>query len=444
MAGEVGLPRGPSFVLAWFLRYTRDPYGVFGELARRFGDPFLVRLGETPGTVATGCPEGVRAIIGAEPGTLAPWRPPSLAVMTEHSLFMQAGERHAATRRLLAPMFAGGRQADHAAVMQQVVDRELDRLAPGPVVAHDLALELTLRIILAAIFGDGDEGRVARFRAAAGRVLDDRGPTMLYVPLLRRLSPRWRRITRGVGELRALVADELRARRRAGGGGADLLGHLLRVRKPDGSPMADIEIAVHLADLVVAGHETSTVAVAWACYELCRHPSVMARLVAELDGHAGSPAALPYMQAVCQETLRLHPPLVFLTREVQRPLRVGGHQVPPGHGVSIVVPLAHRNPQVYRQPERFRPERFLGPAPRPEHYLPFGGGAQRCLGATFAQQEMAIILAGLLRRFSLRLRRRGVVRARPRVITVAPLGGVELVLERRTAAAAVAREQAGA
>lgn len=432
----MGALRGPSFVLGWLFRYTHDPYGVFARLLGRYGDPTLVRLAGTPGTVVTGCPEGVRAVIGADHQTVAPWRPPSLALLTEDSLFLQSGERHQATRRLLAPLFAGTRQPEHAALMARVVDAELARVAPGPVSANDLALELTLRIILAALFGDADLARVARFRAAAACVLDDRGPTMLYVPLLRRLSPRWKRITRGVAELRALVGEEVAARRAVATADderapADMLDQLLRVRTPDGSPLADREIAVHLADLVIAGHETTTVAVAWACYELCRHPAVMARLSAELDGHAGSPTALPYLQAVCHETLRMHPPLVFLTREVTGPLAVCGHAVPPGHGVSIAVPVAHRNPELWPEPDAFRPERFLERTPRPEHYLPFGGGSQRCLGATFAQQEMAIILAGLLARFRIRLRHDRPVRARPRVITVAAAGGVELVLERR-------------
>jgi cytochrome P450 len=437
-------------VLGWLLRWVRDPYGVFGKLLARYGDPTLVHLAGTPGTYVTGCPEGVRAIIGADHHTVAPWRPPSLALLTEDSLFLQSGERHAATRRMLTPLFAGARQAEHAALMARVVDDGLARIQPGPASANDLALELTLRIILAAIFGAADEAQVARFRAAANNVLDDRGPVALYVPLLRRLSPRWKRITRGVGELRALVESEVRARRRtseaaardrtgtdeaapAGGAPIDMLTQLLRVRKPDGQPLPDREIAVHLADLVVAGHETTTVAVAWACYELCRHPAVMARLCAELDGHPGSPTALPYLAAVCLETLRVHPPLVFLTREVTAPLQVCEHAVAPGQGASIAVPFAHRNPDVYPEPEAFRPERFLERTPRPESYLPFGGGSQRCLGATFAQQEMAFILAGLLGRFRIRLRRDRPLRPKPRVITVAPAGGVELILERRAA-----------
>ncbi|HVV85642.1 MAG TPA: cytochrome P450, partial [Kofleriaceae bacterium] len=427
-------------MLGWFLRYWRDPYGVFEALVRRFDDPFFVELPETRGTVVTGHPDGARAIVSADHRTLVPWRLPSTApVLTDDSIFLQAGERHHATRRMLAPLFHQRRHADHCAVMMRVVGATLDRLAPGPVNAHDLGHELSLRIILAVLFGDIDEARTARFRDATTRALDRQGPTLLYLPWLRRRSRRWARIAGGIAELRELVGHELDLRRRAGSSGGaearDMLGELMTVRRPDGSSLPDREIRVHLADLVVAGHETTAVAFAWACYELCRHPDVLARVVAEVDAQArGNPAGFRYLQAVCDETLRLHPPLVFLTREVARPLRVRDRVVPPGRGVSIAVPLVHRNRDVYGDPARFRPERFLERSFGPHEYLPFGGGAKRCLGATFAQQELAILVAGLLARFTIRLRRDRPIAARPRVITVAPAGGVELVLARRAAA----------
>ena len=438
----MGLPRGPRFVLGWFLRYARDPYGVFTALVRRYQDPFFVKLPETRGTVVTGHPEGVKAIISADNTTLVPWRlPATAAVLTDDSIFLQAGDRHHATRKMLAPLFHTARHGEHCALMARVVAAELDKVSPGPVVAHDLAHEITLRIILAVLFGAragaaptaADELRTDRFRDAATRALDGRGPTLLYLPWLRRRSGRWARISAAVTEMRALVQVEIDARRARGDSSdGDMLGQLLRVRRPDGTPLPDREIQVHLSDMVVAGHETTTVAVAWACYELCRHPRVMAKVVAELDQpRPGGAAGYPYLAAVCNETLRVHPPLVFLTREVARPLRVRDQEVPAGRGVSIALPLVHRNQDVYGDPEVFRPERFLDHTFGPAEYLPFGGGAKRCLGATFAQQEMAIMLAGLLTRFHIRLRRDRPVRPRPRVITVAPVGGVELILERR-------------
>jgi cytochrome P450 len=218
--------------------------------------------------------------------------------------------------------------------------------------------------------------------------------------------------------------------------GTDMLEQLLRARRPDGSALTDREIQIHLSDMIVAGHETTTVAIAWTCYELCRHPDALARLTAELDSRppptdAAGLAQLQYLEAVCNESLRLHPPLVFLSRTVARPLCVAEYEVPPGVGVSLVLPLIHRDPAIYPEPHAFRPERFLERGYGPEQFLPFGGGAKRCLGSTFALQEMMFVLAALLSRFRIRLRRDRVVRPRARTITVAPSGGVELILERR-------------
>jgi cytochrome P450 family 110 len=448
----MGLPAGPRFVLPWLLRYTRSPYRVWRALVRRYQDPFFVRLPETPGTVATGHPEGVKAIISADASTLVPWRLPATeALLTDDSIFLQAGDAHRTTRKLLAPLFQPARHDAHCATMAAVVDAALAGVAPGPLVVHPFAQRLTLQIILAVLFGLRDGPLAERFHAVAKRALDDNGPTFLFVRFLRRRASPFARVIDALEELRALVQDELERRRASSArrppaagcpAGRDMLDQLMQARRADGTPLSDREICVHLSDMVVAGHETTTVAIAWTCYELCRNPAVMARLVAELDGHpvprtAAALAELRYLEAVCHESLRLHAPLVFLTRQAAKPITVHGHEVPAGYGVSLVLPLIHGDPATFPDPERFRPERFLERNYGPHQYLPFGGGAKRCLGASFAVQEMMIVLAGLLTRFELRLRRDRVVRPRARAITIAPAGGVELVIARRAERPAV-------
>ena len=470
----MGLPAGPRFVVPWLLRYTVSPYRVWNALVRRYRDPFFVRLPETPGTVATEQPDKIRAIISADASTLAPWRIPATeALMTSDSIFLQAGDAHRATRKLLAPLFQPARHGEHCAVMASVVAAELDALSPGPVVVQQLAQRLTLHIILAVLFGLRDGPRAARFHAAAQLALDDTGPAFLYLRFLRRRGMPFARSLGALEEMRRLVQEELDQRRaraatpdssapgsKPGSGtrcpfapaaasdrasahtepigspAPDVLDQLMRARRPDGSALSDREIQVHLSDMVVAAHETTTVAIAWTCYELCRHPGAMARAVAEIERHpaprdAAGLAALRYLEAVCNESLRLHPPLVFLSRTAARPICVAGHDVAPGMGVSLVLPLIHRDPATFPEPTLFRPERFLDRGYGPEQFLPFGGGAKRCLGSSFALQEMMIVIAGLLSRFRIRLRRDRPVRARARIITVAPADGVELVLERR-------------
>lgn len=435
----MGLPAGPRFVLMWLLRYTLSPYRVWHALVKRYGDPFFVRLPETPGTVATGCPAGVKAIISADASTLVPWRLPSTeALLTNDSIFLQAGDAHKATRRMLAPLFAPARHDAHIAVMASVVEDAVARLPAGPLVVHGFAQKLTLQIILAVLFSLRGGARAEAFHAAAQRALDDNGPLFLFMRALRGRRGAFARVIAALEDMRALVQAELDERRGHGEAREDLLDQLRRARRPDGTALADREIQVHLADMVVAGHETTTVAIAWTCYELCRHPEVLARVVAELDAHppprtAAALEALPLLAAVCHESLRLHAPLVFLTRQVAKPLVVNGHEVPPGHGVSLVLPLIHGDARTFPDPEAFCPERFVGRGYAPHQYLPFGGGAKRCLGASFAVQEMMIVLAGLLSRFDIRLRHARVVAPRARAITIAPVGGVELVITPRGA-----------
>lgn len=417
--------------MPWLVRYAYSPYRVWDALVRRYRDPFLVRLPETPGTVATGHKDGVKAIISADASTLVPWRLPATeALLTEHSIFLHGGDAHRATRRLLAPLFQPSRHAEHCRTIGSVVSAELDAIAPGRIRIHELAQRITLRVILAVLFSLRDSSRVARFHAAAKRALDETGPTFLFLRQLRSRFGSFSRALSALEDIRALVQDEIVLRRTAPNADPhdDMLSQLLVACRPDGVALSDREIQVHLSDMIVAGHETTTVAIAWTCYELCRHPAVMARLAGNLGDHR-------YLEAVCNEALRLHPPLVFLTREVAKPLTVRGHVVPPGLGVSVVVPLVHADPTTFDEPHAFRPERFLDRNYGPEEFLPFGGGAKRCLGASFAMQEMMIVIAGLLRRFDMRLVRDRPVRARARTITVAPVGGVEVTLGARASSA---------
>jgi cytochrome P450 len=429
--------------LPWIARYVLSPYRVFDALVRRFGDPVFLKMPESPGTVATGHRTGVKAIISADSRTLVPWKIPSTAeLLTEHSIFLQAGDAHRALRKTLAPCFHASRHSDDCATMASVADAALDALTPGRIDVQPLAHRITLDIMLASLFGLRGGPRADRFHAAAKRALDDSSPLFLYARALRQRFAKFGRVKGGLEELKELVQVELDHRREtlaADPGAAppnDMLALLVRARRADGAPLSDREIQVHLSDLIVAGHETTTVAIAWTVYELARHPGVLARLAADLELH-GAPrdlaglSRLPYLEAVCCEALRLHPPLAFLTRQTARPLEVRGYEVPAGYGVSMLLPLVHTDPETYDDPHAFRPERFLGKSFGPDVFLPFGGGAKRCLGATFALQEMMIVVAGLVSRFRITPWRRRAVRPRARIITIGPVAGVEVVLEPR-------------
>jgi cytochrome P450 family 110 len=190
----------------------------------------------------------------------------------------------------------------------------------------------------------------------------------------------------------------------------------------------------------VAGHETTATALAWAFERILSHPLVLARLQEELRGAGGSAvrpeqlAALPYLDATLKEVLRQRPIVAVVGRVLQEPAAIGGYHMRTGEAVGACIYLAHRNPDVYPDPERFMPERFLDKPVDPVHWLPFGGGIRRCIGAQFALYEMKIVLGTLLAHCDLSLAQTTPIRTVRRAVTFAPEHGTLVRLRRARSA----------
>ena len=204
--------------------------------------------------------------------------------------------------------------------------------------------------------------------------------------------------------------------------------------------MDDREVFESMMTLVVAGHETTALALAWALWLLDRHPEVRARLGEELRGvdDAEKLAALPYLDAVCQETLRLRPIAPGIARVLNRPMTLGGYELPAGVGLNPSLIALHRRPELFDEPEAFRPQRFLERTFAPHEFMPFGGGHRRCLGAAFAMFEMKIVLGTILQSRALRLVDDGDVAMVPRNTVLGPARSLRFVAAARAAAAAAA------
>jgi cytochrome P450 len=230
-----------------------------------------------------------------------------------------------------------------------------------------------------------------------------------------------------------LILEEIRSRRDAPDleERDDVLSLLLQARHDDGSAMSDQELRDELMTLLVAGHETSATALAWALEALARHPAALSRLREELD--AGDDA---YLDAVVQETLRLRPVIAVVLRRLTEPMEIGGRLLPAGVNVAPCIYLMHRRPDVYENPRAFRPERFLERPPGTYTWIPFGGGVRRCLGASFAQFEIKVVLRELVARLEIRPARPRPERRVRRAIVFAPERGGELVVKRRAGARA--------
>jgi cytochrome P450 len=399
------LPPGPRSRLLTTLRLTRDPTRHLPRWRDRHGDPFTLRL-VTGSVVVTADAARIRQIFTAEPDGFEIYSPGSLRpVVGAGSLLLLEGPRHRRERRLLTPPFHGARMRAYGEAITAVVTDHLHRRAPGErFSALAMTQAITIDVILRTVFGvDRAEG-LGTFRAAIDAATRSAHPAVLFAPMLQRplfgLGP-YDRLHRDQERLCGLLRRQLEAVRPQADERTDILSLMLRARYEDGAPMDDADVVDELRTLLIAGHETTAVALAWALHWLHRDPEALARLRTELEPLGPMPAAdalaaLPFLEAVCHETLRLRPILLGVVRRLRVPFELAGHRLPPGAAVMASIFLAQRNPAVFPAPDRFVPERFLDRTYSPYEHLPFGGGTRRCIGAAFALFEMKVVLGTLL------------------------------------------------
>ncbi len=446
------LPPGPRFKPAVLVNFFRDPLGYYERCARRYGDPFT--LPTTFGRlVITGKPDGIRAIYAAKheifdifAGIVSePFLGPT-------SLMLTSGDYHLRNRRLLVPLFHGKRIQEWGELMASTAARAAAGWPTGePFVAQEAMTDVTAEIFLRVLFGDREDD-VERLGTAFREVENATRPSIVYVPALRRefggVGP-WARFRRKMDRLDAVI-HQIITERRQRQPGDDVLGVLIGARYEDGGAMSDGEVRDQLLSLVAAGHETLASALAWGLYRLHQHPEILARLRDELDELGPAPAAdalaaLPYLEAVCNETLRLNPILPEVTRLLRQPLELRGWTLPAGVAVSPMASLVHMDEEVYPEPAEFRPERFLERSYTPYEFVPFGGGSHRCLGGAFAVYEMKIVLATLVGGWRFALDSAEPVRPRRRNFPFGPFEAVKLAVEgeRAVPATTTAAAEAG-
>ncbi len=443
----VALPSGPRTpALFQVVRWLRHPIAMLEDCARRYGDVFTIRFPGFDPLVLFSHPAAVKAIFTADPEDL---RAGEANVILEpfvgaDSLLLADGARHRRKRRLLMPPFHGERMQLYGEVMREITDRRIDAWPlgrPFPIQAETQGI--TLDVILRAVFGldEGGEMEALRSRIVEGASVVVDHPMLMLKWLQRDLGPltAWRRVTEVSDEVDAMLFAEF-ARRRAESrrDRTDILSLLLAARDEDGQPMSDRELRDEMVTLLLAGHETTATTLAWVLQYVLTHPDVQARLRAELIESAGAdriPGSgdLPYLDAVIKETQRLMPIIPMVGRRLHRAVEIGGVALPAGVVAAPGIYLTHRRPDLWEDPESFRPERFLAKRPTAYEFFPFGGGVRACLGAAFATFEMKIVLARILTRVELRAVPGYRARVVRRGITFAPSDGMPVVVERRAA-----------
>ncbi|MBD2465080.1 cytochrome P450 [Oscillatoria sp. FACHB-1407] len=442
------LPDGPK--APYWLRGIRlivQPLQYLEGYQRRYGDLFMVR-GASTSVVYLNHPSAIQTVFSAAPEHFSSGTGGQVLkfLLGDSSVIIVDGDRHQRQRRLLLPPFHGDRLKTYSQLICDVAQQVTTHWQIGkPFRVRPVMQEITLRIILKAVFGLSEGDRFDQLRQQLSALLDSLGSplsaSLIFFPILRQdwgaWSP-WGRFVRLKEQVDHLIYAEIRDRQqRPDPTRNDILTLLMSARDDTGQPLTEQELRDELITLLLAGHETTASALSWAFYWVHKLPTVQDKLRSELDrlGNCAEPeeiARSPYLTAVCQETLRIYP--VTLTtgvRVLQSPLEVMGYHLEAGMVLFPCTYLVHQREDLYPNPQEFKPERFLQRQFAPYEYLPFGGGNRYCIGAAFAMLEMKLVLATILRDWQLALPSSQPVKPVRRGLTLAPQGHLKLVATAR-------------
>jgi cytochrome P450 family 110 len=436
----MSLPDGPRTpATLQLIQWIASPLWFMRNCSERYGDCFTVSFGDNLSrTVVFSDPQVLKIILTSDeskefdaPGELNAVLEPLLGAQ---SLIGLSGDRHRRMRQLMMPPFHGERMRSYGELIGDVADEVMRGCVIGKrFLLRKCMQTITLRVILRAVFGLEEGLRYEQMEKALASLLEASSTRLsvgfLYLPILRQdlgpLSP-WGNFVRKRQWIDRLIFDEITERRmRQDTTRNDMLTLLMLARDEAGEALTDEELRDELMTLLVAGHETTATALTWALYWIHKVPEVRQQLLAELQtvdpGDHGALSRLPYLNAVCCETLRIYPVgMLTFPRVTTSRVELGGYSLEPGTIVIGSIYLTHRRKEIYPDPDRFRPERFLERRFSPYEYLPFGGGARRCIGMTFAQFEMKLVISGILSSFELALADNRSARPMRRGVTAGP------------------------
>ena len=416
------LPEGPKSPQLWqMLQWIATPLSLMRRCRDRYGDSFTVRLSpKFPPIIFVSHPKALQVLLSNDndqlfdaPGELNAIFEPLLGTQ---SIMGLSGDRHRRMRQLLMPPFHGERMRSYGQLIQATTEGVMEQQGFGkPFSVRKSMQTISLRVILQAVFGLSEGARYQQLERLLATMLDAFGSPvsvgLLYFPILRKdlgsCSP-WGRFIRARRQIDQLLYEEIAERRKHPDASRDdILTLLMAARDENGEALTDAELRDELMTLLVAGHETTATALTWALYWVHKIPAVRKGLLDELQAIDGAPNPgavfrLPYLNAVCSETLRIHPvAMLTFARVAKRPVELEGYSLAPGTLVIGCIYLTHRREEVFPDSGEFRPERFLDRRYSPFEYLPFGGGVRRCIGMAFAQFEMKLVLSSILSSFEL-------------------------------------------
>jgi cytochrome P450 len=446
-AAQVGYPPGlTGFSLGRTRQFNVEPLPVLLECYRRFGPIFTVRIFHGNVVFLIG-PEANHFVTVSHADHFT-WREGHLGDLIPllgDGLLTIDGEFHRRSRRVMLPAFGRERVAATLDTMRPEIEAALSDWHDGARLdLYGFTRRLALRIAMRALFGLDPDGRLARQTDAATQFEHALGfwATEYVMQILRGPRTPWARMQEARRRLDVIVYDEIHRRRRSGERGDDILSLLLDARDEDGATLDDHHIRDEVMTLLFAGHDTTTSTIAFLFYELSRHPEEERALVEDLDATLGGitptfaqlmGGGLPRLDQVLDETLRLYPAAWIGPRQSSKPFAFAGRHVGADVPCAYSSWVSHHLPDVFADPEAFRPERFTpeNRAALPKGaYVPFGGGSRTCIGMRFGQLEIKAIVARILRDFTLEVPADFALTIR-QMPTIGPRDGVPVTVRAR-------------
>jgi cytochrome P450 len=443
----VSIPRSNTPAFVQQLQWVFNPLGYMRTNFQQFGDCFQAEISPVnpEPLILLNHPEAIQYVLTHDstreitsPGEVNVLAKPLLG---ENSLILLNDKQHRRRRQLIVPPFHGERMKAYGDSICTIAREVMATWEIGkPFNVRDAMQQITMRVILQVVFGlyEGERYRQLE-RLLAERLNLITTPLtsiLVFFPQLMLDLGSWSlagKVRRLIQETDELLYAEIQERRaKPNPEPNDVLSLLLSARDEEGQGLTDAELHDELMTLLIAGHETTATALAWAFYWVHRLPEVREKLMAELVAYRDTPdlmaiARLPYLTAVCNETLRIHPvALVTLPRRVEKSMQIQGYDLEPGMLLMGCIYLVHHREDLYPDSHTFRPERFIERNYSPYEFLPFGGGVRRCVGAALAMYEMTLVLSTILNECELELLETMEVKPVRRGGTLAPKGGIRM------------------
>ncbi|MBD2495838.1 cytochrome P450 [Nostoc sp. FACHB-280] len=431
-------PKIPKFMQ--LLQWIYQPLQLMENSAKAHGDCFTLWLTNKQPMVFLSHPQAIQQLFTENLSNLDSRGSAQILqpLLGENSLILLSGTSHQRQRKLLTPPFHGDRMKAYGNIIANITKEVISQWKfDQPFSLRDSMQEISLRVILQAVFGIIEGERYTELKKLLASILDLSGSnlraTISFLPIMQvdlgSWSP-WGIFLHQRKQIDQLLYAEIQERRsHPESSGNDILSLMMSARDENGAPMTDVELRDELMTLLVAGHETTASALTWALYWIHRQPQIRQKLLSELDSFGNNAdleeiTRLPYLTAVCQETLRIYPiVMITIPRIVKQPIEIMNRQFEPGTLLVGCIYLTHRRSDLYAEPQQFKPERFLERQYSLYEYLPFGGSNRRCLGMAFALFEMKLVLATILSHVDLALVDNSRVKPIRRGVTLAPSNG---------------------